>query len=58
MRSNMVCKIFTCDHSMQQSFFRLHKIYIDKKGVGGGSELEISDDTFKTIARHKLVDTN
>ena len=28
------------------------------KGKGGGSKLDIVEDTFKTIDRHKMVDTN
>ena len=32
--------------------------FILKKKGGGVSELNIKADTFKTIFRHKLVDTN
>ena len=45
------------DHSMQQSSIGIHKIYLKRK-EGGESEIEIRADNFKTIAKHKLVDTN
>ena len=48
-----------CDHSTQQSYVRLHKIYLNRREGGGGvSQLDSIKNSYKTIARHKLVGTN
>ena len=57
MRSKMEQIFFACDHSNKKSYVRLHRIYLERKGVGK-SELDSRADTFKTIYRHELVDTN
>ena len=43
---------------MQQSYVGIHKIYLNRKGGGVVSEIEIRADTFKKIARHKMADIN
>ena len=50
-------RMFSCDHSMQQSSVGLHRIYLKIMG-GGGSELESRAIIFKAIYRHELFDTN